>query len=73
MENIENSYRYQAWIFDQLEPDIQQPFTGRSTKNPREIKGWQMRNYNPELSEREKEEREDEFLKRHEIKSQNNE
>lgn len=70
--NIEDNYHYQAWVYDQLEPE-ERLFVGR--RPPREVPMWAMKfpehliSRSPEeMTEREKEERNDEYLRKHGIK-----
>lgn len=70
--NIEDSYQYQAWIRDQLEPE-EKLYVGR--KPPREVPQWAMKfpdhliGRSPEeMTELQKDERNDEYLRKHGIK-----
>lgn len=67
-----NQAAYDAWVFDQLEPDQQRLYVGRVSKN--ETPAWAtpfpehlIKNAPPELTDREREEREDDFLRKHGI------
>ncbi len=57
---------FKTWLYDQIEPE-EKLFVGR--RPPREPNPWQMKpESRPELTEKEIEEREDEYLLKHGIK-----
>lgn len=60
---------YEVWLHDMLEPE-EKLFVGRAPKPRHEIKGWQMRGYNPNPTEEEKQQSIDEYMKRQELTEQ---
>lgn len=67
MTHTEDLYHYQAWLFDQLEPDQERLYVGR--KEPKPTPAWVIpfpdsliKNAPPELTELQLEEREDLYL-----------
>ena len=70
MKNFEEIYGYEAWLYNQLEPE-EHLFLGRShaPKVPKDPPGWMTRGpwNEPEEDWEEKERRGDEFLKKHGI------
>lgn len=54
---------YEVWLNDMMEPE-EKLFVGRAPKPRHEIKGWQMRGYNPDPTEEEKQQSIDEYMKR---------
>lgn len=65
MDNIEDSYLYQSWLYSQYEPE-EKLFVGR--KPPREPKGWMMKSApRDEPTEEETLKMENAFLNKHGI------
>lgn len=63
MNNIEDSFSYQSWLYDTLEPH-EKLFVGR--RPPRKPKAWMMKPPpRPTLTEKEIEEREDDYLRKY--------
>lgn len=68
MSRIEQQFGYDAWLYDSLNPD-ENIFLGRySPKKPKDKPGWMLKaEARQEMEEREREEREDDFLRQHGI------
>lgn len=67
MDNIEDSYLYQSWLYAQYEPE-DRLFVGR--KPLREPKGWMLKRETREQldqQEMENEKKNDDYLRKHEI------